>query len=499
MAQLSAEATGSPASCAGHKGRKELETGAIVVLWAETMYVLAVYLGACGFQEGWTGALLGGLELALLGILAVERWRSAVDASKWGTDWVLIGTSAAQVTGRLLGCTGVEGLELAALGTMLTSGYRLRVAADEWRKQQKQLTEQLQGLIALPESLQRPEIHKGLLACIEAVRTTTAPVHPSTKQELSNGLNGHFASTPSELAVFSTVKSMEFNIFTLQESTHNHTLHSLGQYLLLHSGLCTSQQIPLSQMNELLIALEAAYFPLPYHSSTHAADVLQAVHAFVRGELTEREEMVLYLAAAAHDVGHPGRNNVFLVNTGNQLAVLYNDKAVLENHHVSTLFRLMNEEKNAIFAKFPRSDYTQIRSTLINMILSTDISDHSRLLAAVQATPFPPSDPNQLRTLHLAFILHAGDISNPTRSWSLAHAWTQLILEECFLQGDEEQRLNLPIGPLNDRNLNIAKCQVGFIEHLVEPTFKALREVLPATEGLRETLAENKEAWKQKE
>jgi hypothetical protein len=252
-------------------------------------------------------------------------------------------------------------------------------------------------------------------------------------------------------------------------------------------------------MNSLLIALESAYYPLPYHSSTHAADVMQAEHSFVRGELTDMEEMVLYLAAAAHDVGHPGRNNTFLVNTRNKLAVLYNGKAVLENHHVSTLFTLINDEKTAIFAKWSHLEYTQTRSTLISMILSTDISDHSRLLTALKATPFPPSHPHQLRTLHLSFILHAGDISNPTRNWSLAHTWTQLILEECFLQGDEEKRLGLPLGPLNDRSFDVARSQVGFIEHLVEPTFAVLREVLPATEGLSETLVKNKEAWKRRE
>lgn len=495
MAQLSAKATGSPSS---YTAQQAQGTGGLIVLWTETLYMLSVYLLGCGHPEGWTSSLLEDLELALLGILAVERWRSTGNANSYTTDWVLIGTSAAQVTAELLGYTGFEVLKLAALGTMLTSEYRLRVAADMERKGQKQVFEQLQALVILPESLHNPTIHQGLTACIEVFRSNTARVSRSLKQEPSNGLSDHFKSNPSELAVFSTVNSMEFNIFTLKDCTHNRPLHSLGRFLLLDSGLCCRLHISLSKMNDLLIALEAAYFPLPYHSSTHAADVLQAVHACVGRELTEREEMVLYLAAAAHDVGHPGRNNAFLVNTGSQLAVLYNDKAVLENHHVSTLFRLMNEEKNAIFAGFPRSDYMQIRSTLINMILSTDISDHSRLLTAVQTTPFPPSDPHQLRSLHLSFILHAGDISNPTRSWSLAHTWTQLILEECFQQGDEEQRLNLPLGPLNDRSLDVVKCQIGFIEHLVEPTFKVLGEVLPATQGLRETLAKNKEAWKQK-
>lgn len=35
--------------------------------------------------------------------------------------------------------------------------------------------------------------------------------------------------------------------------------------------------------------------------------------------------MACLIAAAVHDVDHPARTNAFLVNEGNQLALLYND------------------------------------------------------------------------------------------------------------------------------------------------------------------------------
>lgn len=41
------------------------------------------------------------------------------------------------------------------------------------------------------------------------------------------------------------------------------------------------------------------------------------------------------MAALSHDVDHPGLNNGFLVNTLDEMALLYNDQSVLENHHVA--------------------------------------------------------------------------------------------------------------------------------------------------------------------
>ncbi len=49
----------------------------------------------------------------------------------------------------------------------------------------------------------------------------------------------------------------------------------------------------------------------------------------------------MLFAAAIHDLAHTGQSNQFHINTKSTLALLYNDQAVLENHHISTAFRIM--------------------------------------------------------------------------------------------------------------------------------------------------------------
>ena len=57
----------------------------------------------------------------------------------------------------------------------------------------------------------------------------------------------------------------------------------------------------------------------PYHNAVHAADVANAVCFFINNglgsHLSNLEISSLILSALAHDIGHPGLNNAFLVAT----------------------------------------------------------------------------------------------------------------------------------------------------------------------------------------
>ncbi|KAF7263544.1 hypothetical protein GWI33_001860 [Rhynchophorus ferrugineus] len=52
------------------------------------------------------------------------------------------------------------------------------------------------------------------------------------------------------------------------------------------------------------------------------------------------DEATSLIAAAAHDLDHPGKSSAFLSNSNNPLAILYNDVTVLESHHAALTFKL---------------------------------------------------------------------------------------------------------------------------------------------------------------
>lgn len=64
--------------------------------------------------------------------------------------------------------------------------------------------------------------------------------------------------------------------------------------------------------------------------------------------MTDIEIFATLIAALIHDYEHTGTTNNFHVMSGTDTALLYNDKAVLENHHLSASFRYLHPATGAL-------------------------------------------------------------------------------------------------------------------------------------------------------
>ena len=54
-----------------------------------------------------------------------------------------------------------------------------------------------------------------------------------------------------------------------------------------------------------------------------------------------------------HDFEHKGVNNDYLIRVSDGLAVLYNDRSPMENHHLAASFQLMNSDEYNFLRKMP--------------------------------------------------------------------------------------------------------------------------------------------------
>ena len=240
----------------------------------------------------------------------------------------------------------------------------------------------------------------------------------------------------------------------------------------------------------------------PYHNALHAADMSQACHCFMvktniqeKAQLTPLHTSSLFLSAFIHDYKHPGYNNSFLQKTSDDLAIRYNDISVLENYHVAEAFALTKNSKYNLFETLDPEDYKAMRELIIRFVLGTDMSKHSSHVAEAQTRLQTPDLPQERSTI-LGLFLHAADLSNPCRSYTISEKWAFRVSEEFFLQGDYERKLGLPVSSVCNRDsVNIAKSQVGFINAIAMPLFLPLVKRFPELGFLKENLEFNREKW----
>ncbi|GIL94723.1 hypothetical protein Vretimale_939 [Volvox reticuliferus] len=403
-------------------------------------------------------------------------------------------------------------------------------------------------------------------------RTTSvravADVNPTTGMGTNCAANAAAAaiikrSMPPPMAVIDEVERLlagadrwQFNTWALQEATQGHALSALGFYLIQRAGLIKAFQIKPVTLARLLRQIEAGYLDNPYHNAVHAADVLQTLHVIIHATqlhvhyLDHLGLLAAYYAAIVHDYGHPGMTNDFLVAVSDPLAVRYNDRSPLENHHCAASFGLLLRPELDFLAPLSKAERTNFRKQVIEMVLATDMKQHfsilshfntvHRLAAYSQAAPMAPSsskhgkkllrrtvshalscndnipDPTSAvfgsywnepapkpvdeteRLLSLQMALKAADIGHLGEELEVHKRWLGVLEEEFFRQGDRERELGLSISPLFDRaKQGVSKSQVGFYDFVALPLVHALSSAFPGAHQLMIDLVCNYNHWRQ--
>uniref|UniRef100_A0A8U8AUY7 Phosphodiesterase n=1 Tax=Geospiza parvula TaxID=87175 RepID=A0A8U8AUY7_GEOPR len=310
----------------------------------------------------------------------------------------------------------------------------------------------------------------------------------------------------------------DFDIFELEAATHKRPLVYLGLKIFARFGICEFLNCSESTLRSWLQVIEANYHSSnSYHNSTHSADVLHATAYFLSKERVKQtldpiDEVAALIAATVHDVDHPGRTNSFLCNAGSELAILYNDTAVLESHHAALAFQLTTRDgKCNIFKNMERNEYRTLRQVIIDMVLATEMTKHfehvnkfvnsiNKPLAALEengvSNTVPKKSPEN-RILIKRMLIKCADISNPCRPREQCIEWAGRISEEYFAQTDEERRQGLPVVmPVFDRNTcSIPKSQLSFIDYFIIDMFDAW-DAFADLPNLMEHLNNNIKYWK---
>lgn len=94
--------------------------------------------------------------------------------------------------------------------------------------------------------------------------------------------------------------------------------------------------------------------------------------------ITPFELFCSLLAAISHDLNHKGTNNLYEIKLNTERAKKYNNQSVLENMHISTLFRIFRDNPELDVISIIKDPYMRERAKriLIGCVLATDMSKH---------------------------------------------------------------------------------------------------------------------------
>ena len=300
----------------------------------------------------------------------------------------------------------------------------------------------------------------------------------------------------------------EFDIIRLEQITVKKPLVWLGLSIFSHFNVCSTLNCDEATLRNWLNLIESNYRDNPYHNSTHAADVMQATAFYLTKPRLEAifdplDEAIALIAAVCHDLDHPGKTSAFLCNSGSELAILYNDISVLESHHAALTFKLtLSDSKVNIFKNLEKETFKEVRHSIIDMILATEMTKHFEHLTKfvnvfnkslsfddgsqggkdaggdastdkTSSRESPSAREARIRSSSLAspenvvlvkrILIKCADVSNPTRPLHLCISWGHRIAEEYCNQTDEEKAQGLPVVmPVFDRSTcSIPKSQVS--------------------------------------
>ncbi|XP_028284095.1 cAMP-specific 3',5'-cyclic phosphodiesterase 4B-like isoform X1 [Parambassis ranga] len=357
------------------------------------------------------------------------------------------------------------------------------------------------------QQLQLQQQQGGMMTQISGVRKVS---HMSS---ISGGSGNRFGVKTDQEELLSKdledINKWGLNIFKVTEHSHNRPLTCIMYTIFQERDLMRTFKIPTDTFVTFMLTLEDHYHSdVAYHNSLHAADVAQSTHILLStpaldAVFTDLEILAAIFAAAIHDVDHPGVSNQFLINTNSELALMYNDESVLENHHLAVGFKLLQEDNCDIFQNLTKKQKQTLRRMVIDMVLATDMSKHMSLLAdlktMVETKKVTSSgvlllDNYTDRMQVLRNMVHCADLSNPTKPLDLYRQWTDRIMDEFFHQGDRERERGMEISPMCDKHTaSVERTQVGFIDYIVHPLWETWADLVhPDAQDILDTLEDNR-------
>lgn len=301
------------------------------------------------------------------------------------------------------------------------------------------------------------------------------------------------------------VNTIYFDAF---EKTREELIQSVI-YIFNYHNLIKSNNIDAVKFSKLIYRIESLYKEVDYHNFVHAFNVFQMCHLiFMRTNATKFigtfNSFLFFIGAIAHDMGHIGLCNKALVSTRHTIALKYNLKSPLENHHVYLLANLLfDDPETGIFKEHSLKDKNIIHEILYELIIYTDMDLHhdfikrlrkhsDRIISYTKNMSMPGSISisQQIALTILVSFLKFADISNEFRPFDVfIKTYNSLISEfnkQSEFEAQNDVHLTIDLSKVSRKNL-----EKYFSENFIFPLLDELCKIFPQFEEFKSELSIN--------
>lgn len=226
------------------------------------------------------------------------------------------------------------------------------------------------------------------------------------------------------------------------------------------------------------------YNDVSYHNFYHATHIIHTTYVLLETcnlfeKLNVHILFSILLSALVHDIGHPGNNNIYEINTCSELASRYNDLSVLEQYHCHLAFELI--KKYNLFENYTNDEFIICRKTIISSILGTDMANHKSILESINSkkdTKFNFESLDDQYLLSKIFV-HAADIGNPIQPYANCEKWARKVSFEFHSQVEKEKEKGLK--PFTSFNINSSSSfyshEIRYLTYVCKPYWESLSEI----------------------
>ena len=240
-----------------------------------------------------------------------------------------------------------------------------------------------------------------------------------------------------------------------------------------------------------------------FHNFQHAVNVLQMTYMLlyktnIIKKLKPNIIFAILISALSHDVDHPGNTNSYEINSMSKYAKIYNDISVLENHHCTLTFQIL--EESGMLKCFKDDQFREIRKTIISCILGTDMSKHNDFLNKLENFNFDIENYSNEDQIFIATtFVHFADLSNVIKDFEISFEWSKRISHEFYDQSLKEEIEGLPSLSFMKVNDTLSMCvnEISFIKNISIPTWNLFVKKFNNMSFILEKINQNLYKWKE--